>query len=332
MDGMIRKMTRGAYDIQQLRIATGLRVVAQFRERFKNDDTAEADPAATIDVDPSLSEEAKAAIITEARVKADKKRDALLKEIRARYDRVTDGIVATQRKKTYAFDEIFQEETDVWFMENYLGILEQEEQAFKRLAKVLEHNAFYVAWLKDVKGIGPALAGVIISELDPYKAKYASSFWKYSGLDVVAVFDPETHDLLRTEGRRNYKHHLVESTYLDKDGKEQTKLGLSYNPWLKSKLLAVMAPSFLKCGHAKYAPMYYNYKNRQLNRPELQGSKAINAIAHKRALRYIAKQFLLDLHTAWRTHEGLEVFPSYAEAKLGLTHGIDPSAQQAVPA
>ncbi|BAG41479.1 hypothetical protein [Ralstonia phage phiRSL1] len=324
MDGIIRKLTRGAYDIQQLRIATGLRVVAQFRDRFNV-----PEPVTDVQLDHATTGEARAALDAEAKEKADKQRDALLKQIRIHFDRVTDGIVATQRRKTYHFDDVFKDETDVWFMENYMGILDQEQQAFKRLERALGKNGFYNDWLANVKGIGPAMAGVLISELDPYRAKYPSSFWKYSGLDVVTVVDPETHDIVRTEGRRNFKHHLVESTYTDRDGKEQTKMGLSYNPWLKTKLLAVMAPSFLKCSHPVYSKMYYDYKLRQLNRPELKDNKAVKAIAHKRALRYVAKMFLRDLHTAWRTYEGLEVYPSYEEAKLGMTHGRDPSAEAA---
>lgn len=329
---IIRRMTRGAYDIQALRIATSLRVVSQFRDRFAGAEAAEVKIPTMTMPDGSqakLSDEAAAAIIAEAKEKADKQRDALMKQIKEHYDRVTDGIVATQRKKQYKFDEVFRDATDVWFMENYIGLLEQEKAAFKRLEKALATDPFYEHWLKHVRGIGPAMAGVLLSELDPHKAKYVSSFWKYCGLDVVITHDPETHEI-KTEGRRNFKHHLIESTYIDKDGKEQTKKGLSYNPWVKSKLLAVVAPSFLKCGHEKYSKMYYDYKNRMLNRPELKDHKAVNAISHKRALRYVAKAFLADLHTAWRTFEGLEVYPSYAEAKLGMApHGRDPSAEAA---
>ena len=38
------------------------------------------------------------------------------------------------------------------------------------------------------------------------------------------------------------------------------------------------------------------------------------------AIRYMIKQFLADLYNAWRPLEGLEVAPTYAEAKLGIKH------------
>lgn len=305
MDHIVRKLTRMAYDVQELRIATGLRVVAQFNSRFSALKSAdESDPDA-----------------------ADRERDKLLKMIVQSYERVTDGVVATARKKFYKFDSILTNETELWFVENYLDILKQEEGAFQRLAKALKTFPFYTEYLSDVRGIGPAMAGVIISELDPYKAKYPSSFWKYAGLDVVQVKDKESGDI-RYEGRSRREAHLVEVPYIDKHGDPAVRRGISYNPWLKSKLLAVLGPSFLRAGNERYVRIYQDYKHRQMNRPELQDNVAIKAISHKRALRYMVKHFLIDLHMAWRAHEGLQVSVPYHEAKLGLTHGRDPSVEE----
>jgi hypothetical protein len=301
MDTLIRKMTRAAYDIQQLRIATGLRVVAQFRDRF---------------ADGKASEDAEA---------EDKKRDKLLKEITASYARVTDGIAETARKKNYHFDNVIRDETEVWFIQNYLNVLEQEKNSFKLLEKALGKDAFYNDYLSHVRGIGPAMAGVILSELDPYKAKYPSSFWKYAGLDVVRVRDKETGEE-REEGRCRREQHLVEIEYQDAKGETKTKRGLSHNPWLKSKLIAVLGTSFLRANNERYATIYADYKARMMNRPDVQAKAAPKAVAHARAMRYMVKIFLQDLHIAWREHEGLPVSVPYAEAKLGLTHGRDPAA------
>lgn len=298
-------MVRVAYDVQEQRIATGLRVVAQFTSRFKNlQSTNEND-------DPEA---------------VDRERDKMLKLITQSYARVTDGIAATTRKKMYKFDDILTDETELFFVENYLDMLEQEAKAFTRLAKALKTFSFYVEYLSNVKGIGPAMAGVLISELDPFKAKYPSSFWKYAGLDVVHVVDKETKED-RYEGRSRREAHLVQIEYVDRDGEAKTRRGISYNPWLKSKLLAVLAPSFLRAGNERYVPIYQDYKARMMARPDLQGNVAIKAISHKRALRYMIKMFLIDLHMAWRAHEGLQVTVPYHEAKLGLTHGRDPSVE-----
>ena len=699
---IIRHHTRNAYDIQELRIATGLRLFALFRDRFGGDD-AKDEPE--VEIPENATPEEAAALRSEAAEKADRKRGKIINQIKESYDRVTDGIALESRKKNYKFDNVIQTEAEILFIQNYLDLLANEKEAFKRLDKALRTDDFYVSWLSNVKGIGPAMAGVIISELDPFKAKYPSSFWKYCfpgntlvatpnsqvaikklkvgsrvvnadgeigvvqetkkryfsgdlvtikatgtlpfkatdehpvlvardrastpawvaakdirigdyllvpklqladaptsleweappraigrnpklgmpleltedvlylfgrfladgcaslftegkyergicmiadgkeqlpelqhlveiiedaigaarvveldrsyridfgklyvakkfaqwfgrkahrkhipefimnltdpalilsfvrgyffgdghvvsagksrgsivassaskklilqlqllltkvdvfasiheqhrasgvteilgrpvnqrrmryclslptsavrqlfpdiegkdinrsarkayfddthwrvavtdieyeqvedlevynlrvsngntylvnnlavhncGLDVVNIFDKETGELITSEGRSRKKTHLVESTYRAADGTEQVKMGLSYNPWIKTKLLAVVASSFMKSKNEKYTTIYENYKFRQLNRPELQDKKGIKAIAHKRATRYMIKMFLIDLHCAWRAHYGLEVYPSYAEAKLGLTHGRDPSAEQA---
>jgi hypothetical protein len=299
-------MVRVAYDVQEQRIATGLRVVAQFTSRFEN----------LKSTDPNEDPDA-----------VDREREKMLKLITQSYARVTDGIAATARKKLYKFDDILTDETELFFVENYLDMLEQEKKAFDRLAKALKKFSFYDEYLSNVRGIGPAMAGVLISELDPYKAKYPSSFWKYAGLDVVHVVDKETKQE-RDEGRSRREAHLVQIEYTDKDGETKTRRGISYNPWLKSKLLAVLAPSFLRAGNERYVTVYQDYKTRMLNRPDLQGNVAIKAISHKRALRYMIKIFLIDLHMAWRAHEGLQVSVPYHEAKLGLTHGRDPSVEE----
>lgn len=308
MDTLIRKLTRQAYDVQKLRIATGLRVVIQFKERFNISESEEP-----------KDEEAQ-----------EKQKEKLLKAILQAYDRVTDGIAETARKKNYKFDNIIQDETEVWFIESYTGLLKEEALAFKRLENVLKQDSFYVNWLSKVRGIGPAMAGVILSEFDPYRAKYPSGFWKYAGLDVIPVFDKDTHELVGTEGRSRREHHLVEREYKAADGTMKTRRGITFNPWLKSKLLAVLATSFLRAGNEKYVKLYQDYKFRQMNRPDVLEKPGAKAIAHKRALRYMIKRFLVDLHMAWREHEGLEVNAPYEVAKLGFTHGIDPSAIKAM--
>jgi hypothetical protein len=307
MDHIVRKLTRMAYDVQELRIATGLRVVAQFNDRFHK-------------LKPTDTE---TVLATDEQAAVDRERDKLLKLITQSYERVTDGVAATARRKFYKFDDILTNETELWFVENYLDILRQEESAFQRLAKALKTFAFYNEFLTHVRGIGPAMAGVIISEFDPYRGKYPSSFWKYAGLDVVEVKDKET-GVIKYEGRSRREAHLVQVNYTDKNGSPATRRGISYNPWLKSKLLAVLGPSFLRAGNERYTKVYADYKARMLQRPDLQDNVAIKAISHKRALRYMVKMFIIDLHMAWRAHEGLPVSVPYHEAKLGLTHGRDP--------
>lgn len=51
-------------------------------------------------------------------------------------------------------------------------------------ADVLESHPAW-PWLQGVKGVGPALAGKLLSRLDVREAPYPSSFWSYCGLATV---------------------------------------------------------------------------------------------------------------------------------------------------
>lgn len=120
------------------------------------------------------------------------------------------------------------------------------------------------------------------------------------------------------EGRSRKKHHLVQSEYEDKEGEIKTKMGISFNPFLKTKLIGVLAASFLKVSESPYKDEYYNYKTRLENNPKHQDKT--KGHRHNMALRRIVKLFLVDLHIAWRGLEGLPVSSSYAEGKLKLEH------------
>lgn len=110
--------------------------------------------------------------------------------------------------------------------------------------------------------------------------------------------------------------------YVNKDGEEAWKRGLTYNPFVKTKLVGVLAGSFIKQGskpNAVYRQVYDDYKNRLLQieaqKPEEERKSAgnINAMAK----RYMIKQFLRDLWVTWRTVENLPVDEPYEVAKLG---------------
>ena len=157
------------------------------------------------------------------------------------------------------------------------------------------------------------MAGVIISEIDIHKAKYPSSLQMYAGLDVVV--DEEGNGT----GRSKKAEHLVDKEYVAKDGTVKTKKSITYNPFLKTKLCGVLAPSFIKAGKDNtYAKIYYDYKHRLENHPAHQEKTKLHR--NNMALRYTVKRFLVDLHIAWRTLEGLSVSEEYAVAKLGLVH------------
>jgi hypothetical protein len=124
---------------------------------------------------------------------ADVEKEAMkmLAELRAEYNRLADCF-RSKKAREVAFSEnrLLTSETAYYLADEYFGLLANEEKNFRNLGKVLEEVPIYVHFLKGVKGCGPAMSGVIISELDPHKARTPSSFWKYCFPEGVMVAAP----------------------------------------------------------------------------------------------------------------------------------------------
>jgi len=197
-----------------------------------------------------------------------------------------------------------------------MNMLNTENKLLEGIANFLEEFPVWTEFMSGIKGLGRALAGVIISEFDIFKADTPSSFHKYAGYDVVFV-ENEAGELVG-EGRSRKKAHLVDTEYTDRDGKVQTRKSITFNPFLKTKLYN-LAVSFLKQkGRSPYADIYFDYKNRLEHAPAHKDKSLGHR--HAMALRYSLKRFLIDLHIKWRELEGLPVTEEYAVAKLGLVH------------
>lgn len=279
----IRTIVRGVYDIQKLRIQVGNRIAANHKAKLgqlpgqKEEDGIDSEGLKILDM------------------------------IRKEYDRVTDGFVAFPKQKTFKGTELISSYTELVMVSQYVELLRDEGSHFHRLEGVLNEVPIYTEFLSGVRGIGPALAGVIISEIDITRSKYPSSIWKYAGLDVAQD----------GAGRSRKSEHLATVTYTGRDGEEHQRRGLTFNPFLKTKLIGVLGTSFLRLG-GDYRIIYDNYKHRLENNPVHQEKS--KAQRHNMAIRYMIKRFLVDLYKAWRPLEGLEVHPEYSEAKLGLVH------------
>lgn len=286
MKSLLRIMVRSFYDAQKLRIEMGNRIVANVRVKLGQA------PGAKTEEMPEEGQQ-------------------FLKQLVAEYKRITDGLIGkTAKVVTEAIkqqDGVITNLFEYKLVENYLKLLDVEEEIGKTIAKTVQSFPIWDNFLKDVKGCGPAMAAVIISELDPHKARHVSSFWKYAGLDVAED----------GKGRSRKAEHLVEVTYLNKEGKTATRRSITFNPFLKTKLIGVLGSSFLR-SNSPYRLIYDGYKHRLDTDPRC--SEMTKGHKHNRAVRYMIKMFLKDLWVAWRKIEGLPVTPDYAEAKLGIKH------------
>jgi len=288
MNENIRISVRTLYDMQKLRIQSGNRIAAAFRTKLGlSSSQAEAE-------NPDA--------------------EKMLKDLRAEFKRITDGV--KRITKNFKSDStILTTRGELALIEGYERQLEAEAIHEKAIMAALELEPIWTQWIVNVRGVGPLMAGVILSEIDITKCNSISALWAYCGLDVVVTTDADGNVL--EEGRCKKAHHLVPKTYTDRDGEAIETKGISFNPFLKTKLVGVLGGVFLKLG-GPYREIYDDYKHRLEHHPKHQAKTKMHR--HNMAVRYMIKEFLADLWREWRTLEGLPVRERYNEGKLGIVH------------
>jgi len=286
MNPTIRPITRACYDLQKLRISVGNRVAASFR--------------AKLDIAPAEKKE-----------DADAEAAKILEYIAGEYDLLCSGYAElgkTITSRNFARCGIFENFADYELVRNYHELLANERAFFHTLKRYVEDTRLWSDFLAGVPGVGPAMAGVILSEIDIHKARYPSSLWKLAGLDVATD----------GRGRSRRAEHLVRREYQDKNGETKERDSITFNPFLKTKMVGVLGASFIKqpASKCKYRRAYDDYKHRLEHAPaHAEKSKGHR---HNMAVRYMVKMFLADLWLAWRSLEGLPITEPYHVAKLGL--------------
>lgn len=114
-----------------------------------------------------------------------------------------------------------------------------EARLLKDTATIIRDHPIWVGMLKDTKGIGPTMGGVTISEIrDISRFDTISKLWAYCGLHVI-------------DGRA---------------ARRKRGEAANWNGFLKTKLLGVAGPSFLRCA-SPYREHYDHYKERLMHRP-----------------------------------------------------------------
>jgi hypothetical protein len=325
----LRAMVRGAYDLQQLRMQSGLRLCANFRARLKEADLEKPDTEEEDDDDIEETSEEEDEEAAAKKKAEDKKKKRIILLIKAEYRRLTDAITSPKgrvliKKLDLTGSPIISTAAEYALVESYLALEKQEAKQFRDLEGTLMEIPIYRDYLCHIPGIRQAMGGVLVAYLNPHKARYASSFNMYAGLDVA-----------NGSGRSRREEHLVERTYKAKNGEMKTRMGVTYNPFLKTKLMGVLGPSFLRAKSPRWRKEYDNRKNRVMSDParikitvakwkklHKQGDVDLKPYwtpgrVHTDATRYMVKMFLQDLWATWRKMEGLPVTLPYREAKLG---------------
>ena len=315
---IIRDVLDALYDMQKLRIASGNRLYQIFKDKS--------------DADSTIKDEIEKEKLKESGEEdvLDAKANEILKTVNSEYKELTAYMVDNNKTIASALKKIetikILTKTDYSMVKAYNLLLESEESYKKVLTDNIKDHPVYVGFLANVKGCGPMMSANILAYLDPYKARHASSFRKYAGLDVVATKDKDGNPVLDSEGNMVTHGRKMGDTedyeYIDKNGNKAIKKGLTYNPKLKSKLIGVLASGMIKAKDPVYTKIYYDYKLRLENHPKHKEKSA--AHRNNMALRYMIQKFLSNLWVYWRTLEGLEVTLPYEVDKLGMRpHGYN---------
>ncbi len=190
-------------------------------------------------------------------------------------------------------------EDDRQILESYYkNAKEMEEGSFEFIKSKIKSMPIWKDFLKDIKGVGPTMTAVIVSEIDIYIATTVSKIWKFSGVHTV-----DGLSVRPVKGQKN-----------------------DWNKYLRSKLLGVLGPSFLR-SNSPYREYYDNYKFRK----QSAGWGKSDMHRHRAALRYMVKMFLRDLYIAWRGIEGLSIRPPYCEEYLGKKHEQAIEDEKSIP-
>ena len=299
----IRALVKLFYDLQKERIAIGNRIVSYFRLAAGLSPQEPDKP----DLDPE--------------------EDALLQKVLLEYYAILDSYTALSESskttpristviKNFSNKSYILSETEYVLCQLYADLVNSEERLRSRVEKEVQLHPMWDAFFSQVKGCGPLMSAVCLAYFDPYTARHCSSFWKYAGLDTVVSKDKDGNEI--RQGRRAW--HTEKRAYIDKNGVEGEKTSLTYNPFVKTKLVGVLGSCFVKQG-GKYRKVYDDYKFRlQQRRDESLTPGHIHAMAN----RYAVKMFLRDMWVVWRKLEGLPVSDPYEVAYLGhKPHGYN---------
>lgn len=183
-----------------------------------------------------------------------------------------------------------------------------EDKLTKQLEKLVTPTKEWKLYFKDVKGIGPKLAGIIISEIDPYKAATVSKIWQYAGMNPGEVF-----------GKKKDKDgNIITTTERVRGDRKTAGFLCPYNSYLKMACCGKIATQLIMCKNEKYYGIYENAKNFYNTNPAWKDKNG----KHKdmAARRKMMKVFLQDYYAFVRPLYGLEARPPYAEEKMGIKH------------
>ncbi|CAN5728889.1 hypothetical protein BH23GEM6_BH23GEM6_21520 [soil metagenome] len=211
----------------------------------------------------------------------------------------------------------------------YRRALEQERETERILLELLqEHPAG--GWIREVPGVDPAAAGLLLARLDPGRAPTPSAFWSYCGLatvpGVVYRCTRCSAEFIVAECSRPPSGHTSPGSSAPCEGglrqlisgtaprvpQPKARAGdrALYDPEAK-RIVYTIGHGLRGAGHLYQS--YYLHQRRLLDttRPDWASGRK-----HVTALRKMQKLFLAHLWLVWRESVGLPLTEPTADASL----------------
>lgn len=192
VDESIRMIVRGSYRLMEHRIAMGNQLFARFR--------------ALLGLKPA------------DKASAEKQAAKVLKRLEEDYKLITEGVAkelpTLSKFKAQGYIKSYVE---LVLVAGFFKVKADEDFQFKNLEKILKGIPLYDHFLLHVPGCGPKLSGMLLAELNPYRAANVSSFFRFLGLDVAMTGrgrgirndQMEPRWMLRRQGEDDYKTELT---------------------------------------------------------------------------------------------------------------------------
>lgn len=214
---------------------------------------------------------------------------------------------------------LLNKETSILLSETVINAVLMERQINKEIERLLNEFPLWTEFLVGIKGVGPVIAAIVISEFDPYKAPTPSSYWKFAGCCPAYV-----NGWVSAGKDKDGKVIWKETTDKIRADKKTKGYRCPYNAWLKRTMLGLLADSFLK-QKAEYSKHYYRmhvpekHPGAGTGRYDLSEEWKVKSAKarHFGARRVMIKEFIKDLWLASRELEGLPTRVTYREEYLG---------------
>lgn len=223
----------------------------------------------------------------------------LMDVLKLEFKRITDALATEKIVRESSFKKLTEENRGIFsayvefsWMQQYRQVLASENSILKDIENSLNLFPIWTEFLSTIRGVGPTMGGIIISYIDIHKAETPASLAKYAGLDVVPTKLDGSPD---GRGRGKYRDHLVKVEYTNASGAVQTRDSVTFNPFLKTKLVGVLADVMIKHRTPIYREEYDNYKNRITQREEMRFEKSKRNIDYNNKLAEIEEIYIESL-------------------------------------